>query len=157
MIIRGPETGIHLETGIPLGLEEVATYEEREIVVETPVPDTPVPDNGSPEESSPSSGAPVTFTARITVYSCVGDTTGAYCPGDTTASGAPLATGIAACGPSWPFGTVFRFVDTGQTVVCADRGGMVSDAHLDVFCERAWERDLCIPGIGQYAEVEIVN
>lgn len=93
----------------------------------------------------------------VTIYSCFGDSTGAYCRGDATASGAPLEYGMAACGPSWPFGTVFRFVETGQEVVCWDRGGAVHDAHLDVWCEYASQRAACLPGIGATAEVEVVG
>lgn len=98
---------------------------------------------------------PQRIQVRVTVYSCYGDTTGAYCRGDTTASGQPLQEGLAACGFSWPFGTIFRF-DTGQEVVCADRGGMVGDYNLDVWCENASERESCLPGIDSYAEVEVI-
>jgi 3D (Asp-Asp-Asp) domain-containing protein len=47
-----------------------------------------------------------------------------------TASGAHTAPGIAACGPSWAFGTLFILPD-GTTLICRDRGGAVTDRHLD--------------------------
>lgn len=50
-----------------------------------------------------------------------------------TASGAPVMEGItAACGPSYPFGTVF-VVETLGPRVCLDRGSAVGDGDLDVY------------------------
>ena len=55
-----------------------------------------------------------------------------------TASGLMPRTGAAACGPSWPFGTVFvlpedvEVLGLPEVVVCMDRGGAVGDNHLDI-------------------------
>jgi 3D (Asp-Asp-Asp) domain-containing protein len=46
-----------------------------------------------------------------------------------TASGEPVRDGIAACGPSIPFGTVAIFDDGIQ--VCKDRGRLITDSHWD--------------------------
>jgi 3D (Asp-Asp-Asp) domain-containing protein len=68
----------------------------------------------------------------------------AYCDVGITNSGTWVRPGITACGPSYPFGTVFAIQD-GPVVVCADRGGLVTDRHLDIWmpsCEDAilWGR-----------------
>jgi 3D (Asp-Asp-Asp) domain-containing protein len=56
-----------------------------------------------------------------------------------TASGAYTAPGVAACGPSFPFGMVF-YVPGHGAVICLDRGGAITDKHLDLYmAEGAWE------------------
>ena len=59
--------------------------------------------------------------------------------GRVTSSGHVPATGFAACGPRYPFGTVFEILDEDmsvyglpQVVICTDRGGQVSNVHLDL-------------------------
>ncbi len=57
-----------------------------------------------------------------------------------TASGVRTREGMAACGPSFPFGTVF--VVQGKPYACMDRGGLVTDGHLDLWVsdeDTAWE------------------
>ena len=56
-----------------------------------------------------------------------------------TASGEYTRPGVAACGPSYSFGT-FLLVDA-KWYVCADRGGAITDGHLDLWFqedEGAW-------------------
>lgn len=61
--------------------------------------------------------------AHLTIYNCIGDN-GGYCPdGSHTASGAPVAPGVAACDPKFmgmrfvikgdPTATVWTCLDTG--------------------------------------------
>jgi 3D (Asp-Asp-Asp) domain-containing protein len=47
------------------------------------------------------------------------------------ASGLYTREGYAACGPSFPFGTVFIIGD--RAFVCQDRGGAITDGHLDLW------------------------
>lgn len=49
-----------------------------------------------------------------------------------TASGRMVAPGTVACGPSYPFGTVFDIVGVGR-MTCWDRGGGIRDHMLDVW------------------------
>jgi 3D (Asp-Asp-Asp) domain-containing protein len=56
-----------------------------------------------------------------------------------TASGQYTRPGICACGPSFPFGTIF--VVSGKWYVCQDRGSAITDGHLDLWVgedEEAW-------------------
>jgi 3D (Asp-Asp-Asp) domain-containing protein len=48
-----------------------------------------------------------------------------------TASGQYTREGFAACGPSFPFGTVF--IIDGRGYICQDRGGAITDGHLDLW------------------------
>ena len=64
----------------------------------------------------------------------------AYSDYGITASGALTRPGVAACGPSYPFGTFFLVA--GQWFMCLDRGGLVTDGHLDLWMaseDAAWE------------------
>jgi len=68
----------------------------------------------------------------------------AYCDVGLMNSGQQTHAGAAACGPGIPFGTVFVLGD-GRMVECLDRGGLVTDCHIDVWmdsCEAAiqWGR-----------------
>jgi 3D (Asp-Asp-Asp) domain-containing protein len=47
------------------------------------------------------------------------------------ASGLYTREGYAACGPSYPFGTVF--IIDGRGYICQDRGGAITDGHLDLW------------------------
>ena len=49
-----------------------------------------------------------------------------------TASGRKAAPGTVACGPNYPFGTVFEIVGVGR-MTCWDRGGGIKDHMLDVW------------------------
>ncbi len=49
-----------------------------------------------------------------------------------TASGTITRPGVAACGPGLPFGTHILLA-TGRVVICLDRGGLISDGHLDIW------------------------
>ncbi len=51
-----------------------------------------------------------------------------------TASGYYTRPGYCACGPSYPFGTMFYIPGRGA-VVCADRGGAITDGHIDLWME----------------------
>jgi hypothetical protein len=121
-----------------------------------------------PAESA--SGLAPEWTATVTVYSCLNDTTGAYACQSGVPAGAcgyilnpgaegPGVTGpslYVAAGPSWPCGTVFE-LSTGQRVIVADRGGMVHDGHLDAYCFDAKNRAMCLPGIGASVGVRVVE
>jgi 3D (Asp-Asp-Asp) domain-containing protein len=48
-----------------------------------------------------------------------------------TASGQQTREGVAACGPSFPYGT-YLLVGA-KWVVCQDRGGAITDGHLDLW------------------------
>lgn len=109
----------------------------------------------------------------VTVFSCWNDTTGAYACEPKVRAGAcgyvlnpgEVGPGVtepslyAAAGPSWPCGTVFRFVETGQEVIVADYGNpyYVHDRALDVYCYDAMNRAMCLPGIGDRALVEVLE
>lgn len=110
------------------------------------------------------------LTVNTTVYGCKNDMTGAYACESEVKAGAcgyvlnpgdegPGVTGpslYVAAGPSWPCGTVFRFVETGQEVIVADRGRKVHDWHLDAYCFNAANRAMCLPGVGGRAVVEVI-
>jgi len=53
-------------------------------------------------------------------------------PYGITASGARTHDGLCACGPSYEFGTVF-ILDAGAALDCQDRGGAITDSHIDVW------------------------
>ena len=75
-----------------------------------------------------------------TILACVTLSVSAYADHGIAASGAWTRQGVAACGPSYPFGTVF--VVRTRAYVCMDRGGLVTDGHLDVWVadeDAAWE------------------
>jgi len=56
-------------------------------------------------------------------------------PGALTYSGAPPVAGrTCACGAGWPLGTLFRIPGLGWRR-CEDRGGKITDKHLDVFMD----------------------
>ena len=69
------------------------------------------------------------------------------------ASGERTFDGAVACGPSYAFGTLFWVPGVGWTV-CADRGGAISDGHLDLWVET--EADALKWG-RQELEVEVVR
>jgi 3D (Asp-Asp-Asp) domain-containing protein len=72
----------------------------------------------------------IAITVSVSAYSDVG----------YTASGAWTEHGIVACGPSYPFGTIF--IIQGEPYVCMDRGGLVTDGHVDKWMSSesdAWE------------------
>jgi 3D (Asp-Asp-Asp) domain-containing protein len=50
-----------------------------------------------------------------------------------TASGVQTVPQTVACGPSYPFGTVF--IIDGRGYICQDRGGAITDGHLDLWME----------------------
>jgi 3D (Asp-Asp-Asp) domain-containing protein len=61
-----------------------------------------------------------------------------------TANMTPTASGICACGPSFPFGVMFYSPETGW-LTCQDRGGAITDEHLDLWKQtdeemQAWGR-----------------
>lgn len=63
-----------------------------------------------------------------------------------TATGKPLAQGMAACGRGYAFGTVFEIVGPltpgmSRITECQDRGGAITDQHLDVAIVSADPRD----------------
>jgi hypothetical protein len=110
------------------------------------------------------------LTVSVTVYGCLNDGTGAYAcqPGAKAgACGYVLNPGVVgpgvtepsafiAAGPSWPCGTEFMFVETGQVVTVGDRGGLVHDYHADAWCYDGANRAACLPGIGPSAVVEVI-
>ncbi len=49
-----------------------------------------------------------------------------------TASGIYTRPGVVACGPGLVFGTRI-LLQTGRVVECWDRGGLISDSHLDIW------------------------
>ena len=49
-----------------------------------------------------------------------------------TASGTQTREGICACGPTYPFGTIFYVEGVGR-FVCQDRGGLVTDDNIDIW------------------------
>jgi 3D (Asp-Asp-Asp) domain-containing protein len=48
-----------------------------------------------------------------------------------TASGVQAVPQTAACGPSFPFGTILLV--SAKWYVCQDRGGAITDGHLDLW------------------------
>jgi len=53
--------------------------------------------------------------------------------GNVAASGALLREGDCACGPGYPFGTIFVLPD--RVVICRDRGGAITDGHIDIWTD----------------------
>lgn len=62
-----------------------------------------------------------TVTVYASFYSCIGDSSGAYCPDDYTAAGTHPNPGTAACGSAFALGTRLSVPGWGE-VVCLDRG-----------------------------------
>lgn len=58
----------------------------------------------------------------------------AYCDTGIMASGRITEHGAAACGPGVPFGAQF-ILGSGRIVTCLDRGGLVTDRHIDVWMD----------------------
>ena len=80
------------------------------------------------------------MNALCTLLACLTMSVSAYADHGITASGAWTRQGVAACGPSFPFGTLF--VVQGRPYVCMDRGSLVTDGHLDLWHsseDAAWE------------------
>lgn len=65
------------------------------------------------------------MTMEVTAYT---DAEG----GSLTTSGDPTEDGVAAAGDSFPFGTILYIEGYGEVTV-KDRGGAVTDGHLDVW------------------------
>ncbi len=88
------------------------------------------------------------MTALCAILMCLSLSVSAYSNADgappyegLTASGAQTTRGIAACGPAFPFGTVMLV--GGRLVVCLDRGGAITNGHLDLYMEegaKQWGR-----------------
>lgn len=97
------------------------------------------------------------ITVTATFYSCLGDSTGSYCPGDLTASGAPLGppdSKALACGAGFPLGTRLLVPGYGEAT-CIDRGHL---AHWQV---DAWFNDAAdgwawLAAVGTQIEVEVI-
>lgn len=49
------------------------------------------------------------------------------------ASGITTFDGAAACGPTWPFDTVFFVPSLLRSFTCLDRGSAIDDNHLDLW------------------------
>lgn len=75
-------------------------------------------------------GVMLCLSLSVSGYS---DSTGAPPFAGLTASGAKTAPGVAACGPSFPFGTVMLV--GGKPYVCLDRGSAITDGKLDLWME----------------------
>jgi hypothetical protein len=72
----------------------------------------------------------------ISHYFCEGDSTGAYCPwGRATASGLPVSPGLAACDASL-LGVSVEV--SGIGFLCADTGGAIGPAIIDIWCYSAF-------------------
>ncbi len=56
----------------------------------------------------------------------------AYAVSGETASGKHTMPGVCACGPSYPFGTIFVVPKLG-VFVCQDHGSKVGDGNLDIW------------------------
>lgn len=96
---------------------------------------------------------------ELTVYTCLGDSTGAYCPGGAEmACGGDVHRGAAACGWQWECGQRFRIIGDPQGMVytCLDRGGAVTGIDVwfyDYYAEgRPWRIRLPQP-----VTVELLN
>ena len=83
------------------------------------------------------------WTARVTYYVEIG----------YTASGQWTHDGGAACSYDLPFGTIVRFVETGLSVVCNDRGmlGSGSPTWVDIWAPSGWPQRV----LGDWAEIEV--
>jgi len=55
-----------------------------------------------------------------------------------TASGEHTREGVCACGTGYDFGTAF-VLSSGLTMICQDRGGRITDAHIDIWMQSKWE------------------
>jgi hypothetical protein len=89
------------------------------------------------------------ITMSVTAY--VPDAGGINGRGVATADGSVPATGHAACGYRYKFGTVFVFMDDmqpyglPQVVECRDRGGYIGNHNLDVVIKTGdVKRDLAL-------------
>jgi 3D (Asp-Asp-Asp) domain-containing protein len=56
----------------------------------------------------------------------------AYAVSGKTTSGKQTRPGVCACGPSYPFGTIFIVPELG-VFVCQDHGSKVGDSNLDIW------------------------
>lgn len=79
--------------------------------------------------------ATLMLTMTITVYV---PRAGGINGGGLTAMGVAPHYGFAACGPRYPFGTIFEILESmapwalPQVVVCADRGRAIGNHNLDL-------------------------
>ena len=107
---------------------------EQEVVVEQIPQETPKP---IAEEEKPSRGAKREIYMEVTAYTAAEDECGRP-PSDPnygrTASGKRVARGMCAAGPGIPFGTRLYIEGIGEVVV-EDRGGAISNNHIDVYVE----------------------
>lgn len=125
---------------------------------DAPEPPVPVPQPVPAPEREPEGAIGETVGGvTLTFYTCVGDSTGAYC--GTMASGQPVHRGAAACGYAWEMGQRFRILrdpNPGTIYTCLDRGGgpnlWVDLWFYDVTEGRAWRNQL-----PRYVTVELLN
>ena len=141
-------------------IEEEKEFQEDIMATPTPTPTseptpTPEPTPIPPTPEPPRVQTPV--TEQPSGHSSVKHITGYYCEYDGgfrgdgggfcghMANGEIVHTGAAACGPSYPFGTVMEIEGYGE-VVCKDRGGAISDGNIDVFTPKSSGLDLIPQG-----------
>ena len=118
----GPPAGLPVPTPGPTDAPQPAVPEPREA-------DTPL-------APAPAATGALVDGVTLTVYSCYGDGTGAYCPwGNSMAGGEKVHRGAVACGYAWPLGTRLRIVGDplGMVYTCKDRGGGLDYLHVDVW------------------------
>lgn len=76
-------------------------------------------------------------TYEVTAYTAGYESTGKHPwhpAHGITASGAYVEEGrTVACGPSYDFGTQFYIPHFDNVFTCEDRGGAITDRHLDIF------------------------
>ncbi len=148
----GPPAGLPAPTPRPTDAPEPPVPEPREADAPERIPDEP--------ESVPVRAENLVDGVTLTVYSCYGDGTGAYCPwGNSMAGGEKVHRGAVACGYAWPLGTRLRIIGDplGMVYTCKDRGGGLDYLHVDV-----WFMDYYAEGrpwrvqLGQPVTVELL-
>lgn len=106
---------------------------EQEIVVEQIPQETPKPI----AEEKPNRGVKREVFMEVTAYTAAEDECGRPTSDPNygkTASGKRVARGMCAAGPGIPFGTRLYIEGIGEVVV-EDRGGAISNSHIDVYVE----------------------
>ena len=127
----------------------------------SPAPVPTAPDPERPPDPAPATEA-VVSGVTLTVYSCLNDGTGSYCPeGQAMYSGQQVHRGAIACSWNWPIGQRLRIIGDPLDMIytCLDRGGgLGSVGWIDVWfydahdpATQAWRATW-----DQYVDVELL-
>ncbi|MEX2236232.1 MAG: hypothetical protein WEB00_01665 [Dehalococcoidia bacterium] len=111
----------------------------------------PIPAEGEAESAPPEAPAE-TAQVAVTYYTCEDGFCG------TTASGATVHPGTAACDSDWMGRSFTMHGDPyGMTYTCEDTGGGVHGNHVDIWFQTHAEGKALIDAVGTSATIEFVD